>query len=308
MAGTAPPHTDHALPPDARAELAADAPVVTAEDRAALARDGFVRLRGVLSEATVAAVAAVVADVARRSSQRGTPLADRSVYQQAFLQEANVWQRRADVRPLVFSPRLGRVAADAVGATGVRLYHDQALVKEAGGGRTPWHCDQRYWPLDTDRAVTIWIPLQDTPLDMGPLRFRRRSHEVDLGRGLAISADGEQQMRRHPRWAEMEPDEQPFSAGDVSLHTGWTFHGARPNATGRDRLAMTTIYLPDGTRLTEPTAGQTFDRRAWLPDAEAGEPIDSWLNPVVWAADGAHAGTLDRLPPPAAMVGTFTVP
>jgi ectoine hydroxylase-related dioxygenase (phytanoyl-CoA dioxygenase family) len=106
----------------------------------------------------------------------------------------------------------------------------------------------------------------------------------------------------------MESDEQPFSAGDVCLHTGWTFHGARPNATGQDRLAMTMIYLPDGTRLTEPTAGQTFDRRAWLPDAEAGEPIDSWLNPLVWAADGAHAGTLDRLPPPAAMVGAFTVP
>ena len=308
MAGTAPPHTEHALPPDARAELADDGPVATAGDRAALARDGFVRLRRVLGRATVEAVAAVVADVARRSSQRGTPLADRSVYQQAFLQEANVWQRRADIRPLVFSARLGRVAADAVGATGVRLYHDQALVKEAGGGRTPWHCDQHYWPLDTDRAVTIWIPLQDTPLEMGPVRFRRRSHHVDLGRGLAISAEGEEQMRRHPRWAEMESDEQPFSAGDVCLHTGWTFHGARPNATGQDRLAMTMIYLPDGTRLTEPTAGQAFDRRAWLPDATVGEPIESWLNPLVWSADGTHMGTLDRLPPPAAMVGTFTVP
>jgi hypothetical protein len=91
------------------------------------------------------------------------------------------------------------------------------------------------------------------------------------------------------------------------LRTGWTFHGAQPNATGRDRLAMTMIYLPDGTRLTEPTAGQAFDRRAWLPDAAVGEPIASWLNPLVWAANGAHAGTLDCLPPPAAMVGTFTL-
>ena len=31
---------------------------------------------------------------------------------------------------------------------GVRMYHDQALYKEAGGGYTPWHVDQFYWPLD----------------------------------------------------------------------------------------------------------------------------------------------------------------
>jgi ectoine hydroxylase-related dioxygenase (phytanoyl-CoA dioxygenase family) len=97
------------------------------------------------------------------------------------------------------------------------------------------------------------------------------------------------------------------AADDASLHTGWTFHGARPNATDRDRLAMTVIYLPDGTRLIDPTAGQTFDRRAWVPDSQVGEPIDSWLNPVVWAADSSHVGTLDRLPPLAAMVGTFTI-
>ena len=36
----------------------------------------------------------------------------------------------------------------------VRLYHDQALFKEAGGGITPWHQDQHYWPLDTDRTIT----------------------------------------------------------------------------------------------------------------------------------------------------------
>ena len=54
---------------------------------------------------------------------------------------------------------------------GVRLYHDQALFKEAGGGHTPWHADQFYWPLATDRTVTAWVPLVDVPMEMGPLAF-----------------------------------------------------------------------------------------------------------------------------------------
>ena len=54
---------------------------------------------------------------------------------------------------------------------GVRMYHDQALYKEAGGGITPWHADQYYWPLETDKTITAWIPLQATPLEMGPLEF-----------------------------------------------------------------------------------------------------------------------------------------
>lgn len=59
---------------------------------------------------------------------------------------------------------------------GVRLYHDQALYKEAGGGPTPWHADQYYWPLTTDRIVTAWIPLQPVSADMGPLAFAERTH------------------------------------------------------------------------------------------------------------------------------------
>lgn len=43
---------------------------------------------------------------------------------------------------------------------GVRIYHDQALNKEPGGGYTPWHCDGYYWPVQSDKIVTAWVPLQ----------------------------------------------------------------------------------------------------------------------------------------------------
>lgn len=269
------------------------------------AADGFVHLPAALDPGELARYEPIVAEVAATSAQAQVPLADRGTYQQAFVQEANLWQRVGDLRPLAFSTRLARFAAELLGVDGVRMYHDQALVKEAGGGRTPWHCDQHYWPLDADRTVTAWVPLVDVPLEMGPLRFSAGSHRVDLGRDLPIGDESDAGVRRHPGWRQRPVWEQAVALGDVTFHQGWTFHGAGPNATDRARTVFTVIYLADGVGLAEPrTDGQRFDRQVWLPDAEVGRPIDSWLNPLVWRADGAHATTLEQLPSPRPQVGT----
>lgn len=273
-----------------------------------LDRDGFARLDGVFAPTTLAHFAPTVADAARHSAQAAVPMERRSVYQRAFLQEVNLWQRYEAIRPLVFSPKLAELAAQALGVDGVRLYHDQALVKEAGGGHTPWHCDQYYWPIDSDRTITAWLPLVDVPTEMGPLRFSTGSHHVDLGRDVAIGDESDAAVRRHPRWRDLPVDEQPAHVGDVTLHLGWTFHGAAGNTTDQDRLVFTVIYFADGAALAEPrTSGQRFDQQIWLPGTAPGQVIDTWLNPIVWRTDGAHRGVLDRLPPPAPKIGTFDV-
>jgi ectoine hydroxylase-related dioxygenase (phytanoyl-CoA dioxygenase family) len=298
----------HQVPPSVPADLTEPRPIDPAVVDA-FDRDGFARVAGVLAPDTVAAFAPVVAEVAERSPQARVPLDQRSVYQRAFVQEVNLWQRFAAIRPLVFSTRLAGLAADLLGVDGVRIYHDQALVKEAHGGRTPWHCDQYYWPLDTDRTVTAWIPLQDVPLEMGPLAFAAGSHRIDLGRHLDISDESETRILRHPRWRDLPVVEEPVPAGDVTFHQGWTFHGARANDTDRVRLVFTVIYVADGAPVAEPvTDGQRFDRQIWLPDSVVGQPVDSWLNPVVWARDGSHEATWAALPAPAPMIGTFAVP
>ena len=85
-------------------------------------------------------------------------------------------------RWFVLGKRLGRIAAELLNVTGVRLYHDQSLYKEPDGGMTPAHADQYYWPFASDRAVTAWIPLQAVPRDMGPLAFFAGSHRFENGR------------------------------------------------------------------------------------------------------------------------------
>ena len=154
-------------------------------------RDGYILLRKVLSPATLHHYGAEVTRLTKLLATQKLPLEQRSTYDQAFLQVMNLWESSALVRDFVLGQRLARIAAELLQVRGVRLYHDQSLYKEPGGGITPAHADQYYWPLASDRTVTAWIPLQAVPRSMGPLGFFAGSQQVEFGRELAISDESE---------------------------------------------------------------------------------------------------------------------
>jgi ectoine hydroxylase-related dioxygenase (phytanoyl-CoA dioxygenase family) len=169
--------------------------------------------------------------------------------------------------------------------TGVRLYHDQALYKESGGGITPWHADQYYWPLSSDRTVTVWVPLQHTPNDMGPLSFARGSQTHEFGRDLPISDESEATLAVDLAEANFALVVEPFALGDVSFHTGWTFHRAGPNNSGSPRAVMTVIYMASDITVIEPTNDVHVREVAkWMPGTAVGEVPASPLNPVLYTA------------------------
>ena len=141
-------------------------------------RDGFIKLTNVLSPATLSAYGAEISRLTIALNTQTKSLEERSTYDKAFLQVMNLWEHSPLVREFVFGKRLARIAADLLEVDGVRLYHDQSLYKEASGGITPAHADQYYWPLATDRTVTVWIPLQETPLLMGPVEFSAGSNHL----------------------------------------------------------------------------------------------------------------------------------
>src|SRR3989442_13630837 len=95
---------------------------------------------------------------------------ERTTYEKAFLQVMNLWTKSALVERFVFGRRLARTAAELMGVRGVRLYHDQALYKEPGGGFTPSHADQHDWPRPPARFCTPAVPLPATPSARGPVR------------------------------------------------------------------------------------------------------------------------------------------
>ncbi|MPZ28020.1 MAG: phytanoyl-CoA dioxygenase [Micromonosporaceae bacterium] len=246
-------------------------------------RDGFVRLSGVLRPATIARFEPVITGKVIELNQLHLPLSERSTYDRAFLQVTNLWRHSELVRRLVCSTRLARIAAELMGVDGVRLYHDQALYKEPGGGITPWHADQFYWPFASDRTCTVWVPLQDTPVDLGPLQFAVGSHRFGFGRDLPIGDESEAALQ-HALAAQGFPVAgDPYRAGEVSYHQGWTFHRAGPNRSDVPRRVMTVIYLDADLTVAEPTnEHQRGDLAGWLPGARPGQVPDTPLNPVLY--------------------------
>lgn len=246
-------------------------------------RDGFVHLRSVLDPKTLEWSGEEIAAKVVELNTMHLPLDQRSTYNKAFLQVANIWTESSAARRLVFSRRLARIATELLGTRGVRLYHDQALYKEPGGGLTPWHVDQYYWPLAGDRTVTAWIPFQDTPVEMGPLSFAAGSHRFSELRNLPIGDDSERLIQEAMKREGFPYVQEPFALGDVSFHYGFTFHRAPPNRTKQSRRVMTVIYIDRDITVAKPSnENQQGDLEAWLPGARIGEPPEGPLNPVLY--------------------------
>jgi ectoine hydroxylase-related dioxygenase (phytanoyl-CoA dioxygenase family) len=245
--------------------------------------NGFVRLKQIFSADELAHYAPETERLTLAKQAR--PLAERSTYGKAFLQVTNLWQQSEVVREFVFGKRLARIAAELLEVEGVRLYHDQSLMKEAGGGFTPAHADQYYWPLASNRVVTAWVPLQPVPAQMGPIGFYAGSHRFDFGRDLPISDESEARIGAEMERRGFALVDDPFELGEVSFHSGWTFHRAGPNRTNRPRSVMTIIYMDKDMRLAEPSPGQQADRDAFCPGVEVGEVIDSLKNPFLFEGE-----------------------
>lgn len=245
--------------------------------------DGHVLVRGLAGADEVEAYRPRIEAAALDTAWDKRPLEERDTYGKAFLQSFNLWRVDPGIATFVLSPRFAGVAAALLGVDRVRLYHDQALCKEPGGGHTPWHQDQYYWPMDTDRTITMWMPLIDLPTEVGSMTFVTGSHRMGDLRGKSISDESDAEFGAliadrglpcHTYGA--------VSAGDATFHAGWTVHSAGPNPTDRLRSVMTVIYVADGARVrTDLTEAQDFDRKVWLRGTEPGEPIDSELNPLL---------------------------
>ncbi len=235
-------------------------------------KNRFIKLKNVFDKETLAFYGEKISRKVQELNTNKDPLDQRDTYGKAFLQIFNLWREDTDIKDFVFSKRLGRIAAELMQANGARIYHDQALFKEGGGGITPWHADQYYWPLATDKTVTAWIPLQAIPLEMGPLEFSAGSHVIVEGRDLAISDDSETKIAERLRVTDFEHLIEPFDLGEVSFHSGWVFHRAGANTTDQMRKVI----------WAGPCAARVSPRRS---------PIGASSGPKLWTglvnSDGA---------------------
>lgn len=253
--------------------------LVAPELRAAFERDGFVVVPGLLdAEELDRYEGAVTAAVRARRGRDRRPLAERSRYEQSFVQCMNLWEDREDVRPLTFHPRLGQAAAELLGVAAVRVWHDQALYKEAGGRATDAHQDHPYWPIRETASITAWIPFDGSTLASGAMGYVPGSHQVGLRRFVNIFFGDPEDILTDPAVAGIEPVFVEVPKGSIAFHHGLTVHLAKPNATDRDRAVHTVIYFPDGSTRGYPAPHFAVDRAG----IEVGAPIDSDVTPIAW--------------------------
>jgi ectoine hydroxylase-related dioxygenase (phytanoyl-CoA dioxygenase family) len=270
-------HTDIELP-----DLSSEYPL-SDQQIADFRRDGHIHLPGVCSPEEVAAYRAVITETAHDNFNESRPIEDRDAYGKAFLQTLNLRRKSAGVRQYVLARRFASIASRLLGEERIRIYHEQALFKEPGGAHSPLHQDQYYWPLDTEFALGMWMPLVDVSLDMGPILFASGSQVEGFVGQLAISDESEDilgdlvEEKGYPIW------QQAMTAGDATFHLGWTIHGASANDSDRMREAMIVTYYPDGTRVDElSNESRVGDAREFLGGRTTGELADSELNTVVY--------------------------
>jgi ectoine hydroxylase-related dioxygenase (phytanoyl-CoA dioxygenase family) len=247
-------------------------------------RDGHILLKGLAGTSIIAEYRPLIRQEVIRLNRETRPLEERDTYGKAFLQIQNLWEKSETVRTFVFARRFAKVAAELMGVSGVRMYHDQALFKEPGGGHTPWHQDQIYWPVDTDKTITLWIPLVDIPTEVGSMTFASGSHRKGYVSKLEISDQSHKTLKDYIEHEGMPTvDYGAMKAGDATFHAGWTLHSAPGNPTLKTREVMTVIYVADGSHvLTPDTNARKTDLRTWMPGLEAGDLIDSPLNPLMY--------------------------
>jgi ectoine hydroxylase-related dioxygenase (phytanoyl-CoA dioxygenase family) len=248
--------------------------------------EGHILLRGVITPEEAETARQVIADVSARHNKETKALKDRDTYHKAFLQTGNLWEKDVEVKKFALAKRFAKIAAKLMDVDGVRMYHDQALFKEPGGGHTPWHQDQYYWPLDTTKTITMWMPLVHAPLELGTLVFATGSHIDGPLASMHISDEAETFFNRTVMEKEYPLAINEMRAGDATFHSGWTLHKAPGNATNRMRAAMTIIYFADGTKVHEPrNQHQPADLKVFLDGKAPGSVADGPLNPLLWHKD-----------------------
>ena len=171
--------------------------------------------------------------------------------------------RSAAYESFCLSPRLWQFMDDFLG--GLSYLHKRKLLRHTrpGEGRaTPAHYDLVYLRGGTERIVTAWIPIGDTPVEMGGLCYLEGSHT--LGRKMeqefqAASADlpPEQRLTAYNKYMKAGgwiTDNLPeladqanarwliadYEAGDVMLHTPFMIHAATANESPDRRIRLST--------------------------------------------------------------------
>ena len=228
---------------------------------------------------------AVAERTTRLPGREGPPAKAGEYYDNIFVQRVNLWRTNDNIRRLLIEPRIGKLAATLEGIDAVRVWHDQALVKEPWANPTPWHLDGAYWSFHSRHAISIWIALDDVTIQNGCLYFLPGAHKEADFANISFGPNMKGMFEQFPRWGTIEPVPIVMQAGSCSFHNGLTPHAAGPNMTTGLRRALACIFMPDGATFNGQKNILTDEQVAALKVGDVLDDDD--LNPLTFSAVNA---------------------
>jgi ectoine hydroxylase-related dioxygenase (phytanoyl-CoA dioxygenase family) len=171
-----------------------------------------------------------------------------------YTQHVNIWRTHEGLRRHVFNPRLAAIARRLSRSPRLRLWHDQAIIKQPGGRPTTWHQDLPAWPMIEPGTFTAWIALVDATVASGALQYIPGSHRWGrlahntMPRQLIETPEGLRWLVPDEARSRLTPVPMELTAGSVTFHHSLILHGSSPNETGGARYGFIVNYMPDGVR------------------------------------------------------------
>jgi phytanoyl-CoA hydroxylase len=215
------------------------------------------------------------------------PVQRNDYYASVFKQRVNLWQTNERIKQLLLDERLGKLAAELEGVDGMRIWHDQALIKLPWANPTSWHLDNPYWSFSSRHSTSIWVALDDATLENGCLFFLPGTHQTARFEAPSIGMDMGELFKVYPEWRTVRAVAAPMKAGACSFHNGLTAHAAHANMTPGLRRAMTCGYMPDGSTFN---GKQNILRKEQVARLKVGDLLnDDHQNPLLYSRRKAEA-------------------
>ena len=216
-------------------------------------------------------------------SNQGMP---ESFYAQVFTQ----CLRLADIHPgmaeIIFDENLGRMAASLAGIDGIRIWHDQALIKPPYGNHTAFHLDNPFWSFHSPNAISIWVALDDATLSNGCLWYLPGTHKEATYDSVGIGENLADMFKRYPEWKKIKAIPATAPAGSAVFHNGLIGHAAGTNMTPHPRRAMTCAFMPDGSTFN---GIKNVLPQDYYDSLQLDQVLDNnTINRLTWQKDGRH--------------------
>ena len=238
------------------------------DERACFARDGYVHLPGFMSEPEVAALERVYERFLRREIHvEGRDFCDMSseygggVDDFAIVNVMLPGTYEPSLRGSVYERRAASVSAQLCG-DGMALDYDQLVAKrpQREDAVFAWHQDLAYWPITKDqRTASFWLAIDATTVDNGCLCFVpgvHREPELRLHAPLDGDRDKSHTLVTHPlAHDQVRPVE--LARGDVTVHHERALHGSQGNATDAWRRGWVLAFRAESCIEAERAIGFT---------------------------------------------------